>query len=473
MKNKWLVLISVGLGFFLVNFDGGSIGILLPTLQTFFSTSFYQVQWITLAGLLTIVVSLAVAGRFGDSIGKRVVFLAGTCIYLAGTVLIALASSVGLMTAFRVIQALGLTAFLGLGAAIITEAFEDSKRGLALGLYNLLGLLGILAGPVASGALLQYSSWRVIFWIGTGLAAVIFIVGLLFLPAVKEKKPVNLDIKGTIALFIGLAALLLALTLAQTKGFADLLVLGLLLLSIIGLVLFVWIESKTQDPIITISSFKNPVFSFNLIFILLSMLALNGYGFLMPFYLQNVLGLTTMQMGLILAVTFGLLMAIAAPIGGALSDKIGATKITLIGFTLLLAGTIASIGLNEDSTQLSVLLRFMPIGLGIGMIVTPTTSAIMGTLPKDRLGMGASLTSITINVAQSMGIAVLGTFWSGSVASLLGSLPEGGASTAPAVIQAQALSSTFIFAACILSLGLILNIWRLISESRNTAPKHN
>lgn len=466
MKNKWLVLIAVALGFFLVNFDGGAIGILLPTLQSDFATSFNIIQWVTLAGLLTMVIMLAIAGRLGDSIGKRAVFIAGTGIYLAGSILVALAPTIQLVIGMRVIQALGLTTFLALGAAIVTEAFEENRRGLALGMYNLLGLVGILAGPVAAGALLQNASWRSVFWIAAGISVLAFLLALIFLPKTQSRSRLSLDGKGALTLLVALAALLLALTLAQTRGFLSLPVLGLLILSLLGLAAFVWIEKRTADPIITIDSFKNPTFSTNLLFLLLCMIALSGYGFLMPFYLQNMVGLSTMQMGLILATIFGLVMAVTAPIGGAISDKIGSTRVTFIGIALLLAGTIASIGLNEHSTQLSIFLRFLPVGMGIGLVITPTTSAVLGTLPRDRLGMGASLTSIVINLAQTMGIAFLGTFWSGSIRAALGALPEGGASMAPIPVQVAALRGTFIFAGCIIAFGLALNLWRVIVESR-------
>jgi len=468
MKNKWLVLIAVALGFFLVNFDGSAISILLPTLQSDFATRFDLIQWVTLAGLLTLVVMLAIAGRLGDSIGKKLIFITGTGIYLAGSLLIAIAPTIHMVIGMRVVQALGLTTFLALGAAIVTEVFEENRRGFALGMYNLLGLFGILAGPVAAGALLETASWRVVFWIAAGISILVFILAIIFLPKTISRNQVTLDLKGAFALLVGLSALLLALTFAQTQSFFSFIVLGLFLLSFFGLAVFVWIEKRTVDPIITIDSFKNPVFSLNLLFLLLSMIALSGYGFLMPFYLQNMLGLSTMQMGLILATIFGLVMAVTAPIGGAISDKVGSTKVTCIGISLLLVGTIASIWLDENSTQLSVFLRFLPVGMGIGLVITPTTSAVMGTLPKDRLGMGASLTSIIINLAQTMGIAILGTFWSGSVHAALGGLPVGGASMAPIPVQVDALQSTFIFAGCIIFFGLVLNLWRVFVENRQS-----
>ncbi|MEW5815450.1 MAG: MFS transporter, partial [Spirochaetota bacterium] len=258
---------------------------------------------------------------------------------------------------------------------------------------------------------------------------------------------------------------------AQTEGFLSPLVLGLLGLSIISLVVFILIEKRTAEPIILIDLFRNRVFSINLILLLISMIALNGYGFLMPFYMQNVLQLSTIQMGITLAIVFGLVMAVTAPIGGTISDKIGAAKVTMIGIFLLFASTIGAIWLNETSTQLSVLLHFLPIGIGIGLIITPTTSAIMGAMPRNRLGMGSSLVSISINMAQTMGIAILGSYWSSRVNTFLGYPPSGGASTAPANMQANALQETFILAACLLGIGLILNLWELISLSRRADRK--
>ncbi|MEW5814267.1 MAG: MFS transporter, partial [Spirochaetota bacterium] len=202
MKKKWLVLISVALAFFLVNFDGSAIVILLPTIQTYFLAEFYQVQWITLAGLLSIVLTLAIAGRLGDAIGKKIVFIIGALTYLIGTVLVAIAPSVTTITIFRIIQGVGLATFLTLGTAIVTEVFEEKKRGLALGIYNLLGLIGILAGPILAGALLQSVSWKVVFWIAAGIAVMSFFLARIFLPGTKEKSKVMLDVKGAALLFV-------------------------------------------------------------------------------------------------------------------------------------------------------------------------------------------------------------------------------------------------------------------------------
>ena len=201
--------------------------------------------------------------------------------------------------------------------------------------------------------------------------------------------------------------------------------------------------------------------------LLFSMIALSGYSFLMPFYMQNVLRLSTLEMGVTLAIVFGLVMALVAPVGGVLSDKIGPPRVTMIGVLLLLGGTIGASWLDTASTQLSVLLHFLPIGMGMGLIVTPATSAIMGTIPSNRLSMGSGLVSIAINMAQTMGIAILGTFWSSRVYSIFAAVPEGGASSAPPDIQAGALRETFILAACLLTVALALNIWDVVAKDKS------
>lgn len=465
MNKKWMVLIAASLGFFLVNFDGSTISILLPTLQDVFRAEFIQVQWIWLAGLITLVVTLAIAGRLGDTQGKKTVYMAGSLAYLVGSILMALAPSVTMMTIFRIIQAFGLTAFLALGTALVTEAFEEKKRGLALGLFNLFGLIGILAGPIAAGALLASLTWNLVFWIEAALALVVLVVSYFFLPKTQNRTKAQLDIPGILLMLVALGTLVYALTIGQTIGFFNWLVIVLLVIGLVSLVLFVRVEKTAEQPIIVIDTFKNPVFSVNLLILLLAMIALNGYGFLMPFYLQNVLGLSTIEMGLILAGIFGFVMALTAPIGGAISDKVGVSRVTLIGMLLLFIGTLTAVWLNEFSTQISVFLRFLPIGVGIGLLITPTTSAVMGTLPGDRLGMGGSIVNLTINLASTLGIAILGSFWSGRVRTLVGELPLGGASSAPPTEQALALQSTFLLALVIIALGLALNFWLILKKS--------
>jgi len=466
MKKKWWILISVALAFFLVNFDGGLIGIMLPTIQTSFGAEFYQVQWISLAGSLALVVTLALAGRLGDALGKKAVFSVGTLIYLAGTILFALSPSVTTAILFRVIQGVGLAVFLTLGTAIVTEVFEERRRGLALGIYNLLGLVGLLAGPVAAGALLQAAAWNTAFWVAAALSAVVLLLARLVLPAPKERSKLALDVKGTALLLAVLASLLLALTFGQNEGFTNPLVLGLFGVFAVALVVFIIVEKRAAEPIILIALFRNRKFVINFILLLFSMIALSGYSFLMPFYMQNVLRLSAMEMGVTLAIVFGLVMALVAPVGGVLSDKIGSPRVTMIGILFLLGGTIGASWLDTASTQLAVLLHFLPIGMGMGLIVTPATSAIMGTIPSNRLGMGSGLVSIAINMAQTMGIAILGSFWSSRVYSVFDAVPDGGASSAPPDIQAGALRETFILAACLLAIAFVLNIWEVFAKNK-------
>jgi EmrB/QacA subfamily drug resistance transporter len=462
-ENKWRVLSAASLSFFLVNFDSGIISVLLPTLQEAYKAEFSQVQWVWLAGLLTIVVTLAIVGRLGDVRGRKGVFVAGSLLYIIGTFLVILAPSVPILTTFRVIQGLGISAFLALGTALVTEAFGEQERGKALGIYNLLGLVGILAGPILTGVLIERYRWSTVFIIGIGIAALTLIASIAFLKPAKPSRRGAFDLAGSVMLFIALGTLLMALTLGQDMSFLNPTVLLLFLLSVLAFLGFLRIERKTQEPMIALDFFKNRTFSINLVLLLFSMVALSGYGFLLPFYLQNIVGLSTTQMGVLLAIIFGLLMAIMAPVGGTLSDRVGSWPVTLIGLALLLGGTLAASTLTEVTTQAAFLLRFAPVGLGIGLIITPTTSAIMGTLPGERLGMGSSLVSITLNTAQTIGIALLGTFWSAQVGRLVGVLPAGGASLAPADIQLEALRNTFFFAAVIVSIGIVLNVWGMTS----------
>jgi len=263
MAKKWWILISVALAFFLVNFDGGLIGIMLPTIQTSFGAEFYQVQWISLAGSLALVVTLALAGRLVDALGKKAVFSVGALIYLAGTILFALSPSVTTAVLFRVIQGVGLAVFLTMGTAIVTEVFEEKKRGLALGIYNMLGLVGLLAGPVAAGALLQAAAWNAAFWVAAALSAVVLLLARLVLPAPKERSALALDVKGAALLLVVLASLLLALTFGQNVGFANPLVLVLFVIFAVALAAFIIVEQRAAEPIILIALFRNRKFNIN------------------------------------------------------------------------------------------------------------------------------------------------------------------------------------------------------------------
>jgi EmrB/QacA subfamily drug resistance transporter len=464
-SRKWHVMAAVSMGVFLGTIDGSIVNVALPTLVRAFDTEFAIVQWVVLAYLLTVTTLMLSVGRLGDMVGKKPLYAAGYVIFTLGSAMCGLSPSVFWLIAFRVVQAVGAAMMMALGTAIVTEAFPPSERGKALGITGSMVSIGIVVGPVLGGLLIGALSWRWIFFVNLPIGIVGTWMVIRFVPDFKPAGGQRFDLAGALALFGGLMALLLALTLGQQVGFGELSVLALFATSLTCLTTFIAIERKVRFPMIDLGLFRNRLFSINLITAFMVFISLAGTIILMPFYLENVLGYDTSSVGFLLAVV-PIAVGVTAPISGALSDRLGTRPITVLGLAILLLGFLAVSTLSLGTTALGYLLRFLPIGIGIGVFQSPNNSAVMGAVPRERLGIASGLLAITRTLGQSAGIAALGALWASRAFARAGKTFPGGATAAPAEVQVVALNDTFHLVVIVVALALLLAVWGLVQERR-------
>lgn len=464
-SRKWYVMSAVGSSVFLATVDGSIVNVALPTLVRDFGTTFAIVQWVVLAYLLTQTVLILGIGRLGDMIGKKIIYTSGFVVFTISSVLCGLAPAVYWLIGFRVLQAVGAAMMLALGSAIITEAFPPSERGRALGLIGSVVSVGIITGPVLGGLLIEELSWHWIFFVNLPVGIVGTWLAWRFVPDIKPTSRQPFDYGGAFTLFVTLLALLLALTLGQDNGFTTPPILILFGISAIFLVLFVWIQTHVDQPMVEPSLFKNKLFSINLVTGFMIFVAIAGALILLPFYLENVLGYNTRDVGLLLAV-MPLALGIAAPISGSLSDRLGVRPITISGLLVLLIGYVSLSSLSTDTGTWGYLLRLLPIGIGMGIFQSPNNSAVMGAVSRQRLGVASGLLTLTRTLGQTTGIAILGAVWAGRVIFYEGGLIEGGATAASAAAQVAGLQDTFLMIVVIIVGALGLSIWGLYQERR-------
>jgi MFS family permease len=273
------------------------------------------------------------------------------------------------------------------------------------------------------------------------------------------------DYWGACSLFTSLLGLLLALTLGQQLGFNDIRVFLLFGVWLIFLIIFMGIETRTAQPMIDLKIFKNILFSVNLITGFITFVSIAGVFILLPFYLEDVLNYNTQQVGFLLAVVpIGL--GIFAPIAGALSDRFGTRPITVLGLITLFVGYFALTTLSTETTTWGYIVRLIPIGIGMGIFQSPNNSAIMGTVPRERLGVASGLLSITRTLGQTVGIAILGALWASRVMLHAGEFLAGGATTAPGSAQVAGLQNTFFVVTILIFFGVALSVWGLVKERR-------
>jgi EmrB/QacA subfamily drug resistance transporter len=464
-SRKWWVLGSVAMGVFLATIDGSIVNIALPTLEEALRTDFATVQWVVLAYLLTITTLLLSIGRLADMFGKKKLYLTGMVIFTVGSLLCSLSTQVGWLIAFRVLQAVGGAMMMALGTAITTEAFPDQERGKALGIQGLVVSVGIIAGPAIGGILLGSLTWHWIFYVNLPIGLLGLFLVMKNVPHIKPVGKQTFDFSGAVTLLISLTSFLMALTIGQQAGFLTPIPIVLFLMWAGFLAAFIWIQRRKDQPMMDLSLFSNRLFSVNLMTGFLTYLASSGTILLMPFYLENILKHDPQAAGLMLAV-LPISMGLAAPLAGSLSDRVGTRALTVVGLILAAAGYAWVSTLNQATTTLGYVVRYIPLGIGMGIFQSPNNSAIMGSAPKHRLGVASGLLAITRTLGQTSGISIFGALWAARILTYGGSAFAADVTAAPASVQVFALQDVIRFICVIILIALGMSVYALVSERR-------
>jgi len=465
-SRKWWVMASVAMGVFLATIDGSIVNIALPNLVNDLKQPLAVVQWVVLAYLLTLTTLMLSVGRLADMIGRKRLYLAGMFIFTTGSLLCGISPNVYWLIGFRVFQAIGAAMTQALGTAIVTDAFPAEERGKAMGIIGGIVSIGIIAGPTLGGLILGVLSWHWLFFVNLPVGIIGFIISSKFIPADHAGSNQHFDFSGAAAMFLSLMSLLLALTFGESSTFTSPLVLILFALFAIGLFVFIKIEQHSQEPMIDLALFKSKVLSTNLITGFLTFIGTAGTVLLIPFYLQNMRGFTPEKAGLMMSI-IPLTSGIVSPLAGSLSDRFGSKLITTLGLAFEVVGFLLIAGLTVDTSIAGFLLRFAPLGLGLGLFQAPNNSAIMGSAQRSQLGVVSGLLSLTRTLGQTTGIAILGAIWTSQVVHLTGFLPQGGATAAPLENQIAGLQGTVLIVVVIVVVSLMISAWTLLPSRKS------
>ena len=441
LDRKWWVLVAVGVGTLMSALDSSVVNAVLPVMRRDLGTDVATIQWVVTVYLLVVSGLLLTFGRLGDLKGNRTMYLTGFAVFVLASVLCGLSAGVLELTVFRAVQALGAAMLFANSPAILTKTFPPNERGRALGLQGTMTYLGLVIGPPLGGWLTGLFGWQAIFVIHVpiGLAAVL--LGFTFIPADEAAAAEErFDPAGAATFMLGLVLLLLALNRGHDWGWASPALLGLVAAAAVLLTAFLAIERRTRCPMLDLSLFKARTFSSSTVAATLNYVAVYTIIFLVPFYLIQGRGLAPGRAGLLL-MSQAAVMAIVAPISGAVSDRIGPRWLTTSGMVLLAAG-LAGLGVAGRDTPLPLVAAALATaGLGTGLFVSPNNSALMGAAPRHRQGIAAGVLALARNVGMVLGVGLAGAVFSTMLARGLA------AGSADALFAA--LRTSFIVAAAV------------------------
>jgi EmrB/QacA subfamily drug resistance transporter len=401
VRSPWLGFSAVAVGTFMATLDGSIVNVALPTLRRELRAALSGVEWVVTAYLLVISVALLTAGRLGDLLGHRRVYVGGMLLFTLGSGLCGLAPGLEALVAARAVQALGGCAMMAMGPAVVTAIFPAHQRGRALGSVASVVALGLTAGPPLGGLIVQQLSWRWIFFVNLPVGVAGAVWAARALPAARPAHPPALDRRGALLLApvlgAGVAAIQAAPDSAARAGLLALVALGA------GALLLGHLR-RAPAPVIDLRLFQSRVFSAGLAAGLLSYAALFTSTFLTPFFLSQVKGLSASQLGAMLTAV-PLALSLASPLAGWLDDRTGTRLLGPLGMVVL-AGGLGALGCAGADTSLpSLAVRLATCGVGMGLFQPPNNSAVMGALPRERLGSGGGLLATARNVGMVAGIA--------------------------------------------------------------------
>jgi EmrB/QacA subfamily drug resistance transporter len=401
--------------------DGSVVNIILPVLNDYFKGNVASVEWVVVIYLLVVSSLLLTFGRLGDLHGHKGMYAGGFLIFVTASAVCGLSPTVTVLVAARAIQAVGAAMLFANSPAILTRNFPPQQRGQALGLQAMMTYLGLTVGPSLGGWLTQTISWRAVFYINVPIGVLAFIFSLVIIPADKPDggQSERFDWSGALLFSAGLGALLLGLNQGDAWGWASPAVLGCAAGALILLGIFLRVELHTPSPMLELSLFNQRVFSASTASAVANYICLYCVIFLMPFYLLQGRGLNPAQAGLLLTAQ-PIIMAIVAPISGSLSDRIGSRLLSTLGMLVMGAGIFLLAMLKPDASNGAILIGLAVTGLGTGIFISPNTSALMGSAPRQRQGIASGILATARNVGMVLGVGLAGAILTSVMARTAG-----------------------------------------------------
>uniref|UniRef100_A0A7J3TIS9 DHA2 family efflux MFS transporter permease subunit n=1 Tax=Geoglobus ahangari TaxID=113653 RepID=A0A7J3TIS9_9EURY len=407
LLRSWLAFLPVSLGLFMVLLDVSILNVALPRIAEDFHARMSDLQWVVNAYTLTMVVLLVLAGRIGDMVRRDHYFILGMVLFTLSSFLCAQSWSIEALIAFRALQAIGGSILSSNTLAIAIELFPPGKRGAIMGLNAIFMASSFTLGPIIGGWLTTHLSWHWVFYINIPIGILAIVLGLILLPPLEAKEKVPVDLLGTFLLAMGLGFLTLGIIKGQDWGWLDQKTLSCFVISIPYLIAFSLRELNYEYPILDLSLFKIRNFTVCVLATTITFFGVSATLFLMPYFLQGIKGLTAEEAGYWM-IAIPLSNMVVSPIAGRLSDKTNPKYLMAVAPLFFAFGIyiLTSIDINVRYWELFVML--IPIGIGMGMLMSPAFNVIMSSVPPQKAGMANGTIRSINTIGQVMGVAVGG-----------------------------------------------------------------
>ncbi|MFH8800210.1 DHA2 family efflux MFS transporter permease subunit [Streptomyces sp. NPDC017936] len=428
---RWWALGALVASMLTLGFDMTILNVALPTMARDLGATTGEQQWMADAYVVVFAALMLPAGLLGDRFGRRRMLIAGLGIFLAGSLLGALAGDVNWVVAARAFMGVGGALVTPLALSVLPSLFGPDERTKAIGVISAASALGLPLGPVIGGWLLDHFWWGSVFLVNVPMAAIGIAACVLLLPETRDPASPEVDALSTALTATGLGALIYAIIEAPERGWADPLVLGGLGAAVALIGALVLRERRVERPMLDMSLLADRGFLFNTLAATLVMFVLSGLMFVLPPYLQAVLGHDAFGTGVrLLPLMGGLLVASRA--AQPIVARFGPRAVVSAGLMVLAFAALLGTRTTADSGYGFTALWLSITGIGFGFSIVPAMDGALGALPADRAGSGSGLLMTLRQVGAAIGIALLGSVLAGAFRDRLDvtGLPAGAADTA-------------------------------------------
>lgn len=413
----------MSLAVFVTTLDGLIVNIALPSLAVELGASNRQLQWIVDAYLLVFTGLLLAAGGLGDRFGRRASLVLGLLVFGATSAYAGSSGSAQELIVARALMGIGAAAIFPATLAIITNLFTDAKeRAAAIGIWSAVSGIGVAAGPIAGGWLLEHYWWGSVFYINVPVVIVAVIATMLTVPESRDASVPRIDRIGLVLSIATIGTLVFTIIEAPEVGWlAPASIVGFAAAAVLLAAFVVW-ELRVESPLLPVRIFEDLRFSAASVSVTAGFFALFGFVFLITQYFQLIRGYGPLEAG-VRTLPVAISIAVASVLSPHLVERIGTKVVVSSGLALMAAGFFWVSFSSADTPYATIVVQMVLLGIGLGSTTAPATESIMGSLPVDKAGVGSAVNDTTRELGGTLGVAVIGSIFSSIYIGALGDGP--------------------------------------------------
>ncbi|MFC7481765.1 MFS transporter [Luedemannella flava] len=413
-RGRWLALGAIVLCMLTLGFDGTILNVALPTLATELGAGVSELQWIVDAYILVFAGLLLPAGALADRVGRKRVLLAGLGLFGAASLVATYATSAGTLVGARALMGIGAAVLTPTTLAVLPAIFPPEQRARAVAVAMMAAGVGIPLGPIVGGWLLRHFWWGSVFLVNLPVVAVAAVAVVALIPETRDPEPRPADLVGGALSTVGLVGLIYGVIEVPQRGWADARVLCAIGAGAAVLAAFVWWERRSAYPMIDLLWFARVRFLWGSLAATLATFAMFGVLFVLPAYLQLVLGHDALGVGVrLIPMMAGLIVGAAA--SERLVGRLGARIPITVGLVVAAVGLGLGARTDLGDGYASTALWLAVLGFGTGSAMAPAMAVVLDDLPAERAGAGTAITMTLRQVGAALGVALLGSLLSGQL----------------------------------------------------------